>query len=313
MVQASLVSIVLPAHNEESNIVAIYEALIETLREEEIEGLEIIFVDDGSSDKTAKVIESLCQKDTRVKLIQLFRNFGHQIALTAGLSYVKGDVAITMDADLQHPPYVIREMLAKYREGNDVVYTVRRGEQKGVIKNVTSRAFYTLFRKVTGIDLLDNASDFRLTNRLVTDVLNSMPEKHRFLRGMTPWVGGRSGFVEYDVAPRFSGKSSYSFNKSLRLAISGFFSFSTFPLKLIFFLGVFLCVPSFCYGLYLVGHKILIGTAVPGYTDIIASVLFLGGVQLVSIGVIGKFMAIILDEVRDRPTYIVKRAIGVDE
>jgi hypothetical protein len=218
-----------------------------------------------------------------------------------------------MDADLQHPPSILKEMLAKYREGYDVVYGVRRGDQTGLIKNLTSRAFYPFFNRISGINLMRNATDFRLMSKAVVDVLNSMREKHRFLRGMTPWVGGSHSFVEYEVAPRLYGSSSYTFNKSLRLAISGLFSFSTFPLKVIFYLGIVFCVLSFGYGLIQVGHKIFVGTAVPGYTDIIASVLFLGGLQLISLGVIGKFLAIILDEVRDRPTYIIKRTVGINE
>jgi len=308
-----VLSIVLPAHNEAKNIVPTYQALVETLEDEELKAYEIIFIDDGSEDDTSKIVELLSQKDNRVKLIQLFRNFGHQIALTAGLAHASGDVVITMDADLQHPPSTIRQMLAKYREGHDVVYCVRQGRQAGLFKNLTSRAFYSFFNRVAGIKLLGNATDFRLMSRAVVDVLNGMREKHRFLRGMTPWIGGSHSFVEYDVAPRLHGSSSYSFNKSLSLAISGLFSFSTFPLKLIFYLGFFFCAMSFSYGLFHVGHKIFIGTAVPGYTDIIASVLFLGGLQLISLGIIGKFMAIILVEVRDRPTYIIKRTVGIDE
>lgn len=313
MSQLPFVSIVLPAHNEALNIRPIYKALVKILLKENLAGYEIIFVDDGSTDDTASVVEKLYSEDKCVKLVQLFRNFGHQCALTAGMTNARGDVVVTMDADLQHPPETIREMLARYREGNDVVYTIRQGQQDGFLKNTTSRLFYALFRRVTGLSLNNNSSDFRLMGRQVVDVLNKMEEKDRFLRGMTPWIGGRYAVVEYKLNPRLHGQTSYSFQKSLRLAITGMLSFSTLPLKAIFYLGILLCALSFAYGLYLVGHKVFVGTAVPGYTDIIASVLFLGGVQLVSLGIIGKFVSIVLDEVRRRPNYIVRRTIGIDK
>ena len=304
-------SIVLPAHNETSNIVPIYQSLTKILGKEALSTFEIIFVDDGSDDNTAEIVEALSQEDTRVKLIQLFRNFGHQNALTAGMAHASGDIIITMDSDLQHPPEIIKEMLAKYKEGNDVVYTVRRGNQKGTLKNIASSLFYVLFNKLTSINISSNSSDFRLMSKKVADCLNTMREKNRFLRGMTPWIGGHSAVVEYDVAPRLHGNPSYTWKKSFLLAISGLLSFSTVPLQLIFYSGIGISFLSFGYGLFLVGHRIFIGTAVPGFTDIIASILFIGGLQLVSLGIIGKFLVIVLDETRDRPNYIIRRTIGI--
>jgi dolichol-phosphate mannosyltransferase len=307
------VSIVLPAHNEAANIEPMYESLILVLEAEALSEFEIIFVDDGSEDKTADVVERLSNKDSRVKLIQLFRNFGHQNALTAGIAHARGEVIITMDCDLQHPPEIIKEMLSKYREGNDVVYTVRRNKQKGTLKNMASSIFYRLFNKITHLNINSNSSDFRLMSKKVADCLSAMREKNRFLRGMTPWIGGRSTFIEYDVAPRLYGNPSYTLKKSVLLAIAGLMSFSTLPLKIIFYAGIVISFLSFGYGLYLVGHKIFVGTAVPGFTDIIASILFIGGLQLISLGIIGKFLVIVLDETRDRPNYIIRRTIGVIE
>jgi polyisoprenyl-phosphate glycosyltransferase len=306
-------SIVLPAHNEASNILPVYQSLIEVLDDDILSKFEIIFVDDGSADNTAEAVEMLSEKDPRVKLIQLFRNFGHQNALTAGLANASGDVIVTMDSDLQHPAEVIKEMLAKYNEGNDVVYTVRRGKQNGILKNLLSSLFYKVFNRVTGMNISKDSSDFRLISRKVADNLIAMHEKNRFLRGMTPWIGGRSAVVEYIANPRVHGAPSYTLNKSFALAITGLLSFSTFPLKAIFFLGVLCSTVSLGYGLYIVGHKIFIGTAVPGYTDIVASVLFLNGLQFVSLGIIGRFLVIVLDEIRDRPNYIIRRTIGIEK
>lgn len=304
-------SVVLPAHNESENVIPMYEALLKVLTDADPGGFEIIFVDDGSTDGTVGAVLNLCKEDSRVKLVELFRNFGHQIALTAGMAHAAGDVVVTMDADLQHPPETILEMLAKFREGNDVVYAKRVGVQRGVLKPVMSRFFYRAFRWATGLEIEDNVSDFRLMSRQVVEVLNGMHEANRFLRGMAPWIGGRSAVVEYRLGKRLHCTPSYSFGKSLALASTGMLSFSTLPLTLIFAVGLVLSVLSFGYGLVLVAHKILVGTAVPGYTDIIASVLFLGGIQLLSLGVIGKFIAILLDEVRGRPNYIVRRTVGI--
>lgn len=311
MSDSPFVSIVLPAHNEGANIEPMYQSLIRVFETEVLSVFEIIFVDDGSSDDTAEIVEKLSTKDARVKLIQLFRNFGHQNALSAGIAHASGDVIITMDCDLQHPPEIIKEMLAKYREGNDVVYTVRRNRQKGTLKNIASSVFYKLFNKMTNLNINSNSSDFRLISRKVADCLSSMKEKNRFLRGMTPWIGGRSAFIEYDVAPRLYGNPSYTLKKSVLLAIAGLMSFSTLPLKIIFYTGIVISFLSFGYGLYLVGHKIFVGTAVPGFTDIIASILFIGGLQLISLGIIGKFLTIVLDETRDRPNYIIRRTVGI--
>jgi glycosyltransferase involved in cell wall biosynthesis len=229
------------------------------------------------------------------------------------MAYAKGDAVVTMDADLQHPPATIKVMLQKFREGYDIVYTHRTGNQTGFVKNLASAVFYRLFRKATGLNIEDNSSDYRLMSRQVVQVLNAMQEKNRFLRGMTPWIGGNHAVVEYILNKRLHGSSSYTFNKSFALAIAGLMSFSTIPLKLIFIAGFAISILSFISGTILVLHKIFIGTAVPGYTDIIVSVLFLGGLQLVSIGVIGKFVAIILEEVRNRPMYVIRKTIGIDE
>ena len=305
------VSIVLPTYNEATNIRPIYDALVAVLDQEPCQNIELIFVDDGSTDNTAAVVQDLHHRDRRVKLIQLFRNFGHQIALTAGLQYARGDVVIVMDADLQHPPEIIAAMLAQYRRGYDVVNTARVGSQKGRLKNFASGIFYRIFRRLTKLDLQDNSADFRLMSRQVVDVLNRMPEKNRFLRGMTPWIGGRSTVVEYDLKPRLHGQPSYNLRRSYRLALTGLLSFTTLPLKWVFGLGLLFCLLSFGYGLYLIGHKLIVGTALPGYTDIIASILFLGGLQLVSLAIIGKFVSIVLEEVRDRPSYIIRKTLGL--
>ncbi len=307
------VSVVLPSYNEAKNVVPVYQSLVKVLENEAQLRFEIIYVDDGSADNTAETVEALSQKDPRVKLIQLFRNFGHQNALTAGIANASGDVIITMDSDLQHPAETIREMLAKYHEGNDVVYTVRLGGQKGFLKNLSSSLFYKVFNNLTGMNISKDSSDFRLISRKVADNLNAMREKNRFLRGMTPWIGGRCATVEYVVNPRLHGKPSYTWKKSLLLAVAGLLSFSTLPLKIIFFTGVLCCTVSLGSGVYVICHKIFIGTALPGYTDIIVSILFLNGLQFVFLGIIGRFLVVVLDEIRDRPNYIIRRTIGIEK
>ena len=304
-------SIVLPAHNEADNITPMYDSLVSVLSPLGLREFEILFIDDGSTDRTSQRVADLAATDSRVKLIELLRPFGHQAALTAGLMHARGDVVITMDADLQHPAEMIPLMLERFRAGSDVVYARRKGQQRGLCKNLLSAAFYACFKRTTRVAVFDGVSDFRLMSSRIVHILNTMEERDRFLRGMVPWIGGRSDVVEYSLQPRIHGAPSYTLSQSLRLGLAGLMSFSTAPLTAIFVVGLAVSLLSFGYGLYLVGHKIVVGTAVPGYTDIIAGVLFLGGLNLTAIGIVGRFLAIVLDEVRARPNYIIRRTVGI--
>ncbi len=304
-----LASIVLPAHNESKNVQPIAQAILTVFDDLPAWNCEVVFVDDGSSDDTVAKVEELHKQEPRIKLIQLFRNFGHQNALTAGIEYATGDVVVTMDADMQHPPELIPKLIEQYEKGNDIVFTTTESKDRGVIIETISKTFYYVFQKLTRLPVL-NGADFRLMSRPVIDALNQMPERIRFLRGLSAWIGGRSTVVSYKINERLHGQSSYSFKMSANLAMSGFIGFTGLPLKMMFAAGLAVCSISFIYGIYNVLHKIFIGTAQPGYTDIIAAVLFLGGLQLCGMSIMCKYIMTTLDEVRARPIFIVRKVIG---
>lgn len=303
-------SIILPVHNEEENLISLYERLTAILQKLNL-SYEIIFVDDGSTDSSAKIITDLNQKDSKVKLLCFSRNFGHMVALSAGLDYAQGKAVITMDADLQHPPELIPKLVEKWKEGNEIVNTLRK-ETKGVgiLKIYSAGVFYWLINKITKINLPANAADFRLLDRKVVEALKQIHERSRFLRGIISWIGYKQEFIEYEAAPRLKGKTKYSLGKMIAFALDGITSFSSFPLRLSTYFGLLVALLSFIYILYAIYIRIFTNQAIPGWTSVLVTVLFIGGVQLIFLGIIGEYLSRVYEETKQRPLYLVSKKVG---
>src|ERR1700722_19172874 len=289
-------SIVAPLFNEEGNVAE----LVRRLRAAAdgapgIDGYEIVLVDDGSSDRTVELLRMHAAADPRIVVVRLSRNFVHQLAATAGLDISRGDAVVLIDADLQDPPELIPAMVERWQGGYDVVYAVRRkrkGESR--FKILTARLFYRTTQRLTKVEIPVDAGDFRLMSRRVVDALKAIRERHRFIRGLVSWVGFPQTALEYDRDSRFAGESKYPVSKMLRFALDGITSFSAGPLRF-----------ASCFGLIEIGLKVFTGYNLPGYTSLIFAVLFLGGVQLIGIGILGEYIGRIYDEIKGRPLYLV--------
>jgi dolichol-phosphate mannosyltransferase len=312
-----VLSVVVPCFNEEAVIGLTHERLLEALGGDPSFELEIVYVNDGSRDRTEALLFELAGRDDRVKVVSFTRNFGHQPAVSAGLQYATGDAVAVIDADLQDPPEVILRLMEKWREGFDVVNAVRERRKEGVAKRVAYSLFYKLYRQLASIDVPLDSGDFALMDRRVVDVMNSLPEKNRFVRGLRSWSGFRQTGVAYDRASRAAGETKYSFRKLVRLAFDGIVNFSTAPLSFIFGLGVATAVIALCAAMgYLVARIFEIpifgytpGEA-PGFTTLILTILFFSGVQLISIGILGEYLGRIYQETKMRPTFVVKEVRG---
>lgn len=301
-------SIVVPIYNEVENLPELYRRVREVM-ETLGEPWELVLVDDGSVDGSTEHIRRLAQSDPRVRPVIFARNFGHQIAVTAGLDYARGQAVIIMDADLQDPPEVIPRLIERWREGYEVVYAVR-AEREGEtwFKKVTAAFFYRLIYRIADVKIPLDTGDFRLLDRKVVDVLRHMRERHRFLRGMAAWVGFRQIGVEYRRAARFAGETKYPFRKMLRLALNAITGFSYFPLQLATFFG-FLSAGLAIFSIPIVVILRMTGwQAFQGQATTLIAVLFLGGVQLISLGILGEYIGRIYDEVKGRPLYVVREA-----
>lgn len=274
---------------------------------------EIIFSDDGSKDDSFQKIKSLAATDHSVRGVSLSRNFGHQIALTAGLQHALGEVIISMDADLQHPPELIPKMYESYTEGYDIVNTIRMDTKDAtILKKWTSAFFYKVLNMISDVPIIEGAADFRLMNRKSLDAYLQITEKDRFMRGLVSWLGFRQSYVKYEAAPRFAGTSKYTLKKMIRLATDGITAFSSKPLRISFYIGMFISLLGMLYGVYAVTVHVQ-GQTVPGWTSILVSVLFLGGIQLVSIGILGEYLARVFGEVKNRPLYFIKDKVSIDD
>lgn len=299
------ISVIIPAYNEAGNIEVIANRVSEQL--EHFGSYEIIIVDDGSTDSTLDEIKEVSKNDQSVKYISFSRNFGHQKAVKAGLDYAKGDCVISMDADLQHPPELIKELIKKWREGYDIVYTVRKDIQGiGLFKKTTSRIFYKLINWISDVDIPLGAADFRLMDKKVVAELKKFQENFLFLRGLVSWLGYKQTGIEYDIRNRYSGSSKYSVRKMVSFAIQGITSFSTMPLRVSMIIGFVISFFAFLYMLYALFIKIYYQTALPGWTSILISVLFLGGMQLMFLGLIGEYLGKMFIETKNRPNYVIK-------
>lgn len=301
-------SIIAPIYNELKNIPELYPRVRDVM-DQTSETWELILVDDGSTDGSTDLIRELASKDERVRPVIFARNFGHQIAVTAGLDYSRGDAVVIIDADLQDPPEAILALIEKWSEGYQVVYAVR-SEREGEtwFKRVTASLFYRMIFRITDVNIPLDTGDFRLMDRSVVDVMNQMREKHRFLRGMSSWVGFKQIGVEYKRKARFAGETKYPFKKMFKLALNAITSFSYFPLQLATYLG-FIAAGLSVLAIPIVAIlRLTTGTALLGQATTLIIVLFLGGVQLISLGIIGEYIGRIYDEAKGRPLYVVAEA-----
>lgn len=306
------ISVVIPVYNEEDNVTFLYSALKEVL-EANFTDFEVIFSNDGSKDQTFQKIKELHQKDPRVKGITFSRNFGHQAALYAGLSKAKGAAVVSMDGDMQHPPSFIPELYKKYKEGFDIVNTRRiDAEDTGFVKKLTSKWYYKLINYLSDVPIEPAAADFRLMSLQAVHALNEMPERHRFTRGLVGWMGFKQTILDYKAQKRHAGSTKYTFLKMLSFGLDGIVSFSVKPLRIAFYTGFIVSIASLIYALFAIFNHIS-GETVPGWTSILVSVLFIGGVTLLCLGVIGEYIARIFNEVRRRPMYFIKEEVGLNE
>lgn len=303
----NLLSIVVPCFNEDESVEIFLEEIQKTLKDY---NFEVIYVNDGSSDNTLKYIKELASKNSNVKYISFSRNFGKESAIFAGLKYASGDYICLMDADLQHPPKLIPEMLeAVLDEGYDVA-AARRVSRKGEpkIKSFFSHRFYKVFNRISDIDMVEGATDYRIMTRQVVDSVLNLPEYNRFSKGLFQWVGFDTKWIEYENIERIAGESTWSFWGLIKYSIEGLVAFTTLPLSVSTFLGMVFSVIAFIYMLFIIIRYLIYSEAVPGYPTLICSLLLLGGIQLLSIGVLGKYLEKTYFEAKNRPIFIVKES-----
>ena len=308
--QRPVISVIVPIFNEEEVIPELYRRMAAVLGNIG-HPWELVCVNDGSRDASLSMLLSLREQDARVKIINFSRNFGHQIAITAGMDYALGDAIAIIDADLQDPPELIGEMFDKWREGYEVVYAVRAHRQgESRFKLWTASAFYRLLRRITDVEIPVNTGDFRLIDRQVLLTMRRLREKHRFMRGLSSWVGFRQIGIEYQRAERFAGDTKYPLSKMLRLTLDAITSFSYLPLRLSTYFGFFLALASLVGIVTTIALRLSGNNAFFGQASTLVAVLFLGGIQLIFLGVIGEYLARIYDDVKARPLYVVSRAYG---
>jgi len=306
-------SIIAPMYNEEANIEYFFEILIPVLIQLGL-GYEIICVNDGSKDRTLEKLLAHHQNNPQIKIINFSRNFGKEIALTAGLHYASGKAIIPIDTDMQDPPELIAEMVQKWREGYDVVYAVRKqrlGESS--LKRFTANVFYRFINFISDTPIPKNTGDFRLFDQRVVRALNRIPERTRFMKGLFAWVGYKQVGIEYERQPRHRGQTKWNYWKLWNFALDGVTLFSTFPLRLWSYIGIIISLLSLGYASFLVIRTLIYGKDVPGYASIMVAILFLGGLQLISLGVIGEYLGRVYAETKRRPLYIIDELYGFDQ
>ena len=307
------ISVVVPVYNEAAGLEAFFMRLMPVLDRLRMT-YEILCVDDGSSDASLAGLLELRRRIPALKVLSLSRNFGKDIALSAGLDYTSGAAVVPIDCDLQDPPEMIEPLLAKWREGFDIVYATRnRRAGESLLKRATARFFYRVFARITDIPIPPDTGDFRLLDRRVVDVLVRLPERTRFMKGLFAWVGFRQTSLAYDRERRHAGKSNWSYWRLWNFALDGITSFSSLPLKIWGYIGVVISLFAFLYALFLIGLKIFRGVDLPGYPSLMVALLFFGGVQLITLGIIGEYLARMYNEVKGRPLYLVRDRWGFGE
>jgi len=306
-------SVVSPVHDEQETLDELARRLGAAL--DGLEGIEaeVILVDDGSRDGSYPMMVAIAGRDSRFKAVQLSRNFGHQVALSAGVELASGDAVVVMDSDLQHPPELIAEFVRQWREGYDVVYGIMTERPEGWFKRITARAFYGLLRRMTKVDMPAAAGDFRLIDRVAVDAFVSMRERDRYVRGMFAWLGFKQIGVDYVPPPRYAGRSKYTVRRMSRLAFDAIFSFSVYPLRVVLVFGLFVSLVSFVVGVVSGVSKYAGIYVVPGWATIVVVVTFIGGIQLIVLGAIGEYIGRIYEEVKARPLYVVRRTHGFEK
>ena len=304
-------SVIVPIYNEEEVIEALHSRLLQVLAPA-IPSFEVIFVNDGSRDRSPAMLDAIVLSDSRFKALHFSRNFGHQAAVTAGLHASRGDAVVVIDADLQDPPELILDMLAKWREGFEVVYAQKlRRRGVGPVKRGAYWLFYRVLGHLTEVDVPPDTGDFCLMDRRIVDLLNSMPERNRYVRGLRAWLGFRQTAIKFERPARFAGTTKYSFGRMVGLAIDGILALSKAPLRIATYIGLLASTVSFLLALYFVAERLFgDGQLQRGWASTIVIVLFLGGIQLISLGLIGEFIGRIYDEVKQRPLYVIDRATG---
>jgi polyisoprenyl-phosphate glycosyltransferase len=306
------ISVVVPLHNEEPNINYFFERLESVL---DRLGLtyEIVCVDDGSKDNTLRQLVAHHHRNSRIKVVSLSRNFGKEIALTAAIDHAVGAAVVPIDADLQDPPELIADMITQWQQGYDVVYATRKSRQgESWLKRFTANVFYRVIGRMSTVEIPRNTGDFRLLDRRVVEVLKQMPERTRFMKGIFAWVGFRQTFILYDRAERYKGRTKWNYWRLWNLAVDGITSFSVLPLKVWSYVGFSLAIAAFLYAMFLIIRTLMLGIDVPGYASLMVATLFIGGVQLLTLGIIGEYLGRVYEEVKGRPLYLVRASYGVD-
>lgn len=305
------ISILIPCYNEEKSLPLLYEALQKVTAENANYDWELLFINDGSRDNTLVVLEQLHAKDNHCCYVDLSRNYGKEVAMLAGFDYVTGDATVIMDADLQHPPYVIPQMIAKWEEGVDDVYAQRitRGKESWLRKRL-SLAYYKLLTKSSRIDVLPNVGDFRLLDRQCIEALKTLREQGRYTKGMYCYIGFRKASVDFETQERVAGESSMSYRNLVRLAIEGIMSYTTAPLRLASMMGAIVSIVAFLYAIWILIKTLVWGDPVAGFPTLMVAILFLGGVQLLSLGIIGEYLGRVYNETKSRPVYFARTYNG---
>ncbi len=304
-------SFIIPIYNEEETISEMYRRMRAVM--DRMDGtVELILINDGSRDRSLHLMRDLHNKDSRVCYLSFARNFGHQIAVTAGLNFARGQIIVILDADLQDPPELIPNMVEKWRQGYQVVYAQRtQRRQEGWFKRFTAYSFYRLLKQLADVDIPTDTGDFCLLDRQVVEVLNAMPERNRYIRGLRSWIGFRQTAIKFEREARFAGKVKYTFRKSLALAINGLVSFSTVPLRISTYVGLLAAIASILMALLVLYWRIFVpNSPLTGFTMVLMAIFFIGAVQLVSIGILGEYIGRIYEEVKGRPLYTLAEVGG---